>query len=383
MPIACIYLIGRLRRLCADHPVLAYGGFLATLVLAIGYSGSVLVGKAERPVAALMTLSDDKPGDRPVETSSAVLESDEWSQNIRTQFQTRGRLSIQSAPSGVGFGGDAAARLVPAPFGAPLSAPPTGGSRKGKASTTHRTMCVRLCDGYFFPISFATKEDRFEQDEATCARSCSSPAKLFVYENPGQEPENMVDLNGKPYSKLATAFRFRSKVDQSCKCAPHPWEQEAIDRHRKYAEDAARRKTGRQAGLNAAPAKPAKAGAGGSKSTLVEGANGAAGRTQAVAQIAGGQVVMLNVANEPAPQPASDRSGKSAAKSKANGSVTVERRNRPSAAFAEVMPRSAPATVVERTAPRPPLRADIAAPERFSRVAAHVDDWRRKVFASR
>jgi hypothetical protein len=112
---------------------------------------------------------------------------------------------------------------------------------------------VRLCDGYFFPISFATSEGQFERDEQACARSCSAPTKLFVYRNPGQEPEQMVDLDGRPYAKLPTAFQFRTRFDQSCKCNPHPWEQEAVARHRRYAEVDAKKKSQRQATIEVAP----------------------------------------------------------------------------------------------------------------------------------
>ena len=33
-----------------------------------------------------------------------------------------------------------------------------------------RTVCVRTCDGYYFPISYATNASRFAQDEKTCQR---------------------------------------------------------------------------------------------------------------------------------------------------------------------------------------------------------------------
>src|SRR5690606_29512315 len=36
----------------------------------------------------------------------------------------------------------------------------------GRRHGTYRTVCVRLCDGFFFPISFATTPDRFGADEA-------------------------------------------------------------------------------------------------------------------------------------------------------------------------------------------------------------------------
>ena len=110
---------------------------------------------------------------------------------------------------------------------------------RGRERGTYRTMCVRLCDGFFFPISFATTPGRFATDEAACRSRCASPARLYVYPNPGGEPEQMHDLRGQPYSALKTAFLFRTTYDESCTCKPHPWQQEALARHRAFAERAA------------------------------------------------------------------------------------------------------------------------------------------------
>lgn len=100
---------------------------------------------------------------------------------------------------------------------------------------TYRTVCVRLCDGYYFPISYATTPDHFAKDSAKCEASCGSPARLYVYENPGSEAETMEDLAGRPYSELKTAFLYRTEYVPSCSCKAQPWEQEAQDRHRLYA----------------------------------------------------------------------------------------------------------------------------------------------------
>ncbi len=108
----------------------------------------------------------------------------------------------------------------------------------GRERGTYRTVCVRLCDGYFFPISFATTPDRFAADEAACNARCASGARLYVYPNPGAEPDEMRDVRGQPYTALKNAFLFRTQYVEACTCKPHPWEREALDRHRLYAERA-------------------------------------------------------------------------------------------------------------------------------------------------
>lgn len=102
---------------------------------------------------------------------------------------------------------------------------------------TYRTMCVRLCDGFYWPVSFSVTKDRFDADADTCARSCggADQAKLFVYRNPGSQIDDMEDLDGHAYKKLKTAFLFKTKYEASCKCRPDPWDQASIDKHKSYA----------------------------------------------------------------------------------------------------------------------------------------------------
>ena len=107
---------------------------------------------------------------------------------------------------------------------------------------TYRTLCVRLCDGFYWPISYATTPEHFDTDRRKCESSCGSPVQLYKYRNPGGELEDMEDLKGRPYSKLKTAFLYRTAYDASCKCKSDPWEQEATGRHRMYALEAAKRK---------------------------------------------------------------------------------------------------------------------------------------------
>lgn len=107
---------------------------------------------------------------------------------------------------------------------------------------TYRTMCVRLCDGYYFPISFSVTRQNFVRDARACDSRCSGQARLFVYRNPGGELDAMEDLQGRPYRQLPTAFLYRATHVPSCKCQPDPWEEAAQDRHRVYALADASRK---------------------------------------------------------------------------------------------------------------------------------------------
>ena len=84
--------------------------------------------------------------------------------------------------------------------------------------STFRTICVRMCDGYYFPISFATTRETFDHDAQTCQSQCASPAKLYYYQNPGAEVQQAVALDGTAYTELRNAFRYRKELVTGCSC---------------------------------------------------------------------------------------------------------------------------------------------------------------------
>lgn len=84
---------------------------------------------------------------------------------------------------------------------------------------TYRTVCVRLCDGYFFPVSFATLENHFTRDADLCQSKCAAPAELFFYQNPGEGMEQARSVRARvPYTSLKTAFLYRKQYVQGCSC---------------------------------------------------------------------------------------------------------------------------------------------------------------------
>ena len=107
-----------------------------------------------------------------------------------------------------------------------------GGNRGGNAalpeqpgfgapdgSATYRTLCVRTCDGYYFPVSFATTPARFHDDEQTCQRTCpAAEVMLFSHRNPGEEVTQAVSIDGRPYANLPNAFKYRQEFNPSCSC---------------------------------------------------------------------------------------------------------------------------------------------------------------------
>jgi hypothetical protein len=100
---------------------------------------------------------------------------------------------------------------------------PTGGRGGNEFGSlpfaTYRTICVRLCDGYYFPVSFSTLPNHFSRDADVCQSRCAAPAELYYHQNPGAGVEQATSIKGQtPYTSLKTAFRYRKEFVQGCSC---------------------------------------------------------------------------------------------------------------------------------------------------------------------
>lgn len=89
----------------------------------------------------------------------------------------------------------------------------------GAPAGTYHTVCVRTCDGYYFPISYSTVPSRFADDERTCQRLCpASEAVLYSFRNPGEDMQQAVSITGQSYTTLPNAFRYRKEMTAGCSC---------------------------------------------------------------------------------------------------------------------------------------------------------------------
>jgi hypothetical protein len=114
-------------------------------------------------------------------------------------------------------------------FGNRIREPAPGVPTEGYSipSGTYRTVCVRTCDGFFFPVSYATVPARFGQDENMCKRTCpGTEAMLFSYPTGGSIEQGSA-TNGTPYTSLPNAFKYQTEFVKDCSCKPagKTWEQ--------------------------------------------------------------------------------------------------------------------------------------------------------------
>jgi hypothetical protein len=80
-----------------------------------------------------------------------------------------------------------------------------------------RLVCVRTCDGSFFPLSNAPggRQNADEMCQALCPGT-----ETMAFATPGGDNgmNRAVSLNGRPYASIANAFKYKKAYDSSCAC---------------------------------------------------------------------------------------------------------------------------------------------------------------------
>jgi len=80
----------------------------------------------------------------------------------------------------------------------------------------YRTVCVRTCDGYYFPIGYSTRRSLLTVEEAACkSMYFGNDAALYVYRTNGAVEEAR-SLTGERYADKPYAFVFRDSFNASC-----------------------------------------------------------------------------------------------------------------------------------------------------------------------
>ena len=80
-----------------------------------------------------------------------------------------------------------------------------------------RTLCVRTCDGYFFPISFSTSRQQFPRDAEVCQSMYAQggQAELYAY-NTSRDLSEAVSISGQRYGDQPYAFLYRQGFFPTC-----------------------------------------------------------------------------------------------------------------------------------------------------------------------
>ncbi|MGB7975548.1 MAG: DUF2865 domain-containing protein [Roseiarcus sp.] len=129
------------------------------------------------------------------------------------RFEDRGDDSRQSAPSG----------------------------EKGpvQAHSGSYAVCVRTCDGSFFPVSYSGAGSRADSLEDVCRSLCPN-ADMALYSFPfGGTIEEAASPTGEPYANLPNAGKFEKAYDPSCSCRRkgQTWAEALADAEARYGHE--------------------------------------------------------------------------------------------------------------------------------------------------
>lgn len=114
------------------------------------------------------------------------------------------------------FDGAGGLREIPIDPDAPIIDEDNG----GRASGGSAGVCVRTCDGGFFPLPVSTGRGNLEEVEQLCQALCpNTEAKLFTM-RPGAGIGHSISRDGESYASQSYAFRYQKSYDKSCTCKP-------------------------------------------------------------------------------------------------------------------------------------------------------------------
>ncbi|HEY1941150.1 MAG TPA: DUF2865 domain-containing protein [Roseiarcus sp.] len=99
-----------------------------------------------------------------------------------------------------------------------LSPQPVVRRARGEARATGLAVCVRLCDGYFFPSAAGASGG----DDACAAQCPDAPTARYTERAGSDRIDDAVSTRGASYSALPAAFRYRTALDNACTCHRSP-----------------------------------------------------------------------------------------------------------------------------------------------------------------
>jgi Protein of unknown function (DUF2865) len=88
----------------------------------------------------------------------------------------------------------------------------------GEARAGSLAVCVRTCDGSFFPVSYSASGGRLGDLDAMCHALCpNADVSVYTYP-PSGEIEQAVSPSGQRYMDSPNALKFRTSYDSTCTC---------------------------------------------------------------------------------------------------------------------------------------------------------------------
>ncbi|VVB44899.1 hypothetical protein RHCH11_RHCH11_01457 [Beijerinckiaceae bacterium RH CH11] len=94
-----------------------------------------------------------------------------------------------------------------------------GGDGDGRAHGGGQAVCVRTCDGGFFPLGVSSHRDGDDLKQM-CSALCPGTETAVYTRSPNAEINSAASLDGKSYMDMPNALKFQKTVVPDCSCKP-------------------------------------------------------------------------------------------------------------------------------------------------------------------
>ena len=121
----------------------------------------------------------------------------------------------------------------------PHQSAPSGEKGGVQAHSGSYAVCVRTCDGSFFPVSYSGAGSRADSLEDVCRSLCPN-ADMALYSFPfGGTIDEAASPTGEPYANLPNAGKFEKAYDPSCSCRRkgQTWAEALADAEARYGHE--------------------------------------------------------------------------------------------------------------------------------------------------
>lgn len=104
------------------------------------------------------------------------------------------------------------------PQGMPIDPPEPVEEGLGRGLGGSMAICVRACDGGFFPVSYSARSSNLDDLAELCKALCPNAEVTLYTRAPSRDIETAVSIDGEPYTDHPNALRFQKTFDPSCAC---------------------------------------------------------------------------------------------------------------------------------------------------------------------
>lgn len=108
--------------------------------------------------------------------------------------------------------------LVPDPNAPGQPGDNTNPTEGVQAHAGSKEVCVRTCDGYFFPIGYSGSGGRSGDLQEMCRALCPNAEVALYSYSPAGDITEAVGADGTRYADLPNALKYRKSLDPSCTC---------------------------------------------------------------------------------------------------------------------------------------------------------------------